>query len=75
MSGGKWNYQSWQIKDDADGFTHCACWRCNQVAELLKAAGETERLIDWAECGDSSPQTAQTEVYMLWLRTFDKLYG
>jgi hypothetical protein len=60
MSGGRWNYQKDKIEERAD-----------QIAAFLKAVAQTERIVDWAECGDTRREDAEHELYDLWVKTFD----
>jgi hypothetical protein len=69
MSGGRWGYQSWKIKDQAE-----------VVVKFIEAIAESEHIIDWAESGDSARRRedgsgAERDLYDLWLKTFDEVYG
>ena len=69
MSGGRWNYQSWWIKDSAEGIT-----------KFVEAIAESEHIIDWAESGDTVRRCedgsgAERDLYDLWLKTFDEVFG
>jgi len=69
MSGGAWNYQSWKIKEWAPA-----------VAKFVEAIGESEQIIDWAESGDTVRRRedgsgAECDLYELWLKTFNEVYG
>jgi hypothetical protein len=69
MSGGAWGYQQWRLEEKAD-----------ELAKLIKAVAETEHLVDWAECGDTVRRRedgsgAERDVYDLWLKTFNEIYG
>jgi hypothetical protein len=69
MSGGRWGYQSWKIKDSAA-----------VIAKFTEAIGESEHIIDWAECGDTVRRRedgsgAERDLYDLWLKTFTDIYG
>lgn len=69
MSGGRWGYQSWKIKDWAEF-----------VPRFIGAIAESEHIIDWAECGDTVRRRedgsgAERDLYDLWLKTFDEVYG
>jgi len=69
MSGGRWNYQSWQIKDSA-----------GRIARFIEAIGESEHIIDWAESGDTVRRRedgsgAERDLYDLWLKVFEETYG
>jgi len=76
MSGGRWNYQSWQIIDLFADIEKSI----DMVKKFSKAIGESEHIIDWAECGDSVRRMedgsgAEKDLYDLWLKTFDEVYG
>jgi hypothetical protein len=63
MSGGHWGYQRQGLIDmGAD------------VAMLLEAVGETERLLDYAICADTSRADTERKLFDLWEQTFDRLY-
>jgi hypothetical protein len=69
MSGGAWGYQQWRLEEKAD-----------ELAKLITAVAETEHLVDWAECGDTVRRRedgsgAERDVYDLWLKTFNEIYG
>jgi hypothetical protein len=69
MSGGKWNYQSWRIKDSAE-----------MIGKFIEAISESEHIIDWAESGDTARRRedgtgAEQDLYDLWLTVFDEVYG
>ena len=69
MSGGRWNYQSWRIKDQAE-----------TIARFIEAIGESEHIIDWAESGDTVRRRedgsgAERDLYDLWLKTFEAVFG
>lgn len=69
MSGGTWGYQSWKIKDSAD-----------MVTKFIGAIAESEHIIDWAESGDTIRRDkdgsgAERDLYDLWLKTFNDVYG
>lgn len=75
MSGGRWFYQKYRIEELAEGLKEDR----NVLVELLKAAAETEHIVDWAESGDTSRRRedgsgAERDLYELWLRTFERLY-
>lgn len=63
MSGGAWGYQSHQLEDAAD-----------QFQKLLRVVAQTERLLDWSECGDTARADAERELYDLWVTTFNEVY-
>ena len=44
------------------------------VAMLLEAVGETERLLDYAICVDTSRADTERKLFDLWEQTFDRLY-
>ena len=69
MSGGRWGYQSWKIKDMAP-----------MMARFAEAIGESEHIIDWAECSDTVRRRedgsgAERDLYDLWLKVFEETYG
>jgi hypothetical protein len=64
MSGGQWGYQSDRLIADGERFR-----------VIMEAVGKSERIIDWAESGDSSKEMAKTKLYELWVDTFTALYG
>lgn len=69
MSGGHWNYQQYKIEEQAE-----------MVAAFLKAVAASEHIIDWAECGDTVRRSedgsgAERDLYDLWLKTFDEVFG
>lgn len=69
MSGGRWGYQSWRIKDSAE-----------KIARFVEAIGESEHIIDWAESGDTVRRRedgsgAERDLYDLWLKVFEDVYG
>jgi hypothetical protein len=69
MSGGRWGYQSWKIKDSAEG-----------LARFVEAIAESEHIIDWAESGDTVRRRedgsgAERDLYDLWLKVFDEAFG
>ena len=73
MSGGRWGYQSWKIKDQAQDLVRFA-------VAFGEAIAESEHIIDWSECGDTVRRRddgsgAERDLYDLWLRTFDEVYG
>jgi hypothetical protein len=68
VSGGRWNYQSWKIKDMA-----------SVLARFAEAIGESEHIIDWAESGDTVRRRddgsgAERDLYDLWLKVFEETY-
>lgn len=69
MSGGAWGYQSWKIKESAE-----------MIAAFIEAIAESEHIVDWAESGDTARRRedgsgAERDLYDLWLKTFEKVYG
>lgn len=64
MSGGHWNYKQYEIEEQAE-----------RVSKLLAAVAETEHIIDWAICGDTSIAEAPQKLFDLWEKTFDEIYG
>lgn len=64
MSGGHWDYQSWKLEEEAEKW-----------AKLMKAIGQSEHIVDWAICGDTSEETAGKQLYELWLKTFEEVFG
>jgi hypothetical protein len=69
MSGGRWNYQQWHIEELAGEQLS------PEYRELLMAVAETEHIVDWAECSDTSRESAEQALYDLWVKVFDKLYS
>ena len=72
MSGGRWGYQSWRIAGDLEEQTRRLCLFASAVAE-------SERIVDWSECGDTVRRRedgsgAERDLYDLWLRTFDEVF-
>lgn len=72
MSGGRWGYRSWRIRDQAE-----------DIAKFIKAFSEaiaqSEHIVDWAECGDTVRRRedgsgAERDLYDLWLKTFDEVF-
>jgi hypothetical protein len=64
MSGGTWGYKGEHIRRSAE-----------EITLLLKAVAETERIVDWAVSGDSNQKDPGKELFRLWHRTFEDLYG
>jgi hypothetical protein len=69
LSGGVWGYQSWKIKDSAE-----------MVGKFIEAIAESEHIIDWSESGDTVRRRedgsgAERDLYDLWLKTFNEVYG
>lgn len=76
MSGGCWSYQQWRIAELADEIKR----RREPLTEFIKAVAESEHIVDWAESGDTTRRRedgsgAERDLYDLWLRTFNKVYG
>ena len=69
MSGGKWNYRQFEIEEVAYGQVS------QEYREILLAVAQTEHIIDWAECSDTSRVSAEHALYELWISTFDKVFG
>ena len=67
MSGGAWNYQSWQLQEKAEMLA-------GELATLLRAVAETEHIVDWVVSGDTGRERAEHELFDLWVRTFTELY-
>lgn len=63
MSGGRWNYQEYKIVEDAE-----------RLITLMTAVAATEHIVDWSECGDTSRDDAERELYDLWVKTFDEVF-
>jgi hypothetical protein len=73
MSGGTWGYQAWKIQETAEEATRL-------IQLFLKAVGESEHIVDWAESGDSVRRSengsgAERDLYDLWLKTFHEVFG
>jgi hypothetical protein len=69
VSGGRWGYQSWKIKDQAE-----------TISKFVNAIADSEHIIDWSESGDTVRRRedgsgAERDLYDLWLKTFDEVYG
>jgi hypothetical protein len=77
MSGGTWGYQQYRIEELAESLTEDR----HVLVELVKAAAQSEHIVDWAESGDTIRETrdgrpgAEKKLYDLWLETFGRLYG
>ena len=76
MSGGRWNYQSWQIQEQIEDLSISI----DKFKKFAKAIAESEHIIDWAECGDTVRRRedgsgAEKDLYDLWLKTFDEAFG
>ncbi len=70
MSGGAWNYQQWRIEERAAEYAEDS-----QIRAFLMAVAKSERIVDWAVCGDTSPEDAARELYELWLATFEQVFA
>jgi len=69
VSGGRWGYQSQRIKDVIP-----------VLAKFAEAISESKHIIDWAESGDTVRRRedgsgAERDLYDLWLKTFEEIYG
>jgi hypothetical protein len=69
VSGGRWGYQSYNIQNTGE-----------RAARFIKAIADSEHIIDWAECGDTVRRRedgsgAERDLYDLWLKTFDEVFG
>lgn len=69
MSGGRWNYQQWRIHDWAE-----------HAPKFIEAIAQSEHIIDWAESGDTvrvreDGSGAERDLYDLWLKTFNEVFG
>lgn len=72
MSGGRWNYQEFKILD--------AAYELEKLLKFAEAVAKSEHIIDWAECGDTVRRRedgsgAERDLYDLWLKTFDEVFG
>ena len=50
------------------------------VGKFIEAIAESEHIIDWAEAGDTVRRRedgsgAERDLYDLWLKTFNEVYG
>ena len=73
MSGGAWGYQQHRLENLAN-------WLSGELNVLLKAVALTEHIVDWSESGDTVRRRedgsgAERDLYDLWLKTFEELYG
>ncbi|HEY1705569.1 MAG TPA: hypothetical protein VGG75_38275 [Trebonia sp.] len=73
MSGGRWNYQEWRIRDFGEDVTRF-------IGQFAGAIAQSEHIVDWAESGDTTRRRedgsgAERDLYDLWLKTFDDVYG
>lgn len=76
MSGGRWNYQYWNVQDQVEDLS----LSIEKFKKFTKAIGESEHIIDWAESGDTVRRRedgsgAEKDLYDLWLKTFDEVFG
>lgn len=74
MSGGRWGYQSERIRELAGDEGSLILTR-----KLLDAVAQAERIVDWAESGDTSRRRddgsgAERDLYDLWKQTFDEVF-
>jgi hypothetical protein len=74
VSGGRWGYRSEWIRDLAGDESTLI-----QLRKLLGALAETERIVDWAESGDTVRRRddgsgAERDLYDLWVRTFNEVW-
>jgi hypothetical protein len=72
MSGGRWNYQEYKILDAAE--------ETKKLLVFADAVARSEHIVDWAESGDTVRRCedgsgAERDLYDLWLKTFDDVYG
>jgi membrane glycosyltransferase len=69
VSGGHWGYQSWKIRDamlDEGEFA--------KLRAIIEAVAETEHIVDWAICGDTTREDAEPKLFDLWVKTFDRIF-
>jgi hypothetical protein len=64
MSGGAWGYQQYRIEEKAV-----------EIAALLRAVAESEHIVDWSESCDTLREDAERQLYDLWVKTFNEVYG
>lgn len=69
MSGGTWDYQFYRIEEWA-----------KHAPVFIKAIAESEHIIDWSEAGDTTRRRedgsgAERDLYDLWLKTFNEVFG
>lgn len=69
MSGGTWQYKSYELAEWGE-----------KVQAFMTAVSESEHIIDWAEAGDTARRNddgsgAEHDLYELWLKTFNEVYG
>lgn len=75
MSGGRWNYQAENIVRIADELVENRF----MLIEIVKSAAKSERIIDYAESGDSVRRRedgtgAEKDLYDLWYQTFSTMF-
>lgn len=73
MSGGRWNYQEWRIREQGEEFA-------KTIQLFASAVAQSEHIVDWAESGDTTRRAedgsgAERDLYDLWLKTFNEVYG
>lgn len=76
MSGGRWNYQSWQMLDNIDALEKAVY----TIKTFTEAIAQSEHIVDRSESGDSVRRRedgsgAERDLYDLWLKTFDEVFG
>ena len=76
MSGGHWNYQQWKIEELAESLQAGTF----PLVQFIKAVAKSEHIVDWAESGDTVRRRedgsgAERDLYDLWLKTFNKVFG
>lgn len=64
MSGGRWAYMEHKLREMSV-----------DVQKLLEAVAQSEHIVDWSECSDTSRADAEKELYDLWVKTFDEVSG
>lgn len=75
MSGGSWGYKQWELEDLAEQQLD------PRYRQLLQAVARSEHIVDWAESGDTvrhreeDGSGAERELYDLWLKTFNEVFG
>lgn len=70
MSGGHWGYQSWKLRDAMLDEGELA-----KLRKFVEAVAKTEHIVDWAICGDTLRENAEHELFDLWVKTFDEVFG
>lgn len=76
MSGGAWGYQQWRIEELAERLRAGT----EPLARFIDAIAKSEHIVDWAESGDTTRRRedgtgAEKDLYDLWLKTFNEIYG